>query len=139
MAHAVIDILTKQYADGKAVSMTANLHDALLKSVHSHLERLLNSRQGDLSHLPDYGLPDMGEIYQDLPGSAPVLTAAIKACIEKYEPRLKNVVVVPQINNSPKSVLDLLISGHIVGQQTVHYVSVFQGDGHAVIEMKRSS
>lgn len=138
MTHALLDILTKQYADGSPIGSNGSTNDTQLKSVRSHLERLLNTRQGGLTHLPDYGLPDISAIYQELPDSASVLTGAIKACIEKYEPRLKNVVVQPQTSNSPHSVLNLLITGQIVGNNTVHYISMFQGDGHAEVEMKKN-
>lgn len=57
-------------------------------SVLDNLQRILNSRAGALAHLPDYGLPDMGQILQGLPGSAHQLMEIMQDTLIKYEPRL---------------------------------------------------
>ena len=41
----------------------------------------------------DYGLPDISEIYQNMPESLERLARKIEKAIRKYEPRLKNVRV----------------------------------------------
>ncbi|QXH59819.1 type VI secretion system baseplate subunit TssE [Pseudomonas azerbaijanorientalis] len=60
-------------------------------SVLDNLQRILNSRAGALAHLPDYGLPDMGQILQGLPGSAHQLMGIMQDTLIKYEPRLATV------------------------------------------------
>jgi type VI secretion system protein len=60
-------------------------------SVLDNLQRILNSRAGTLSHLPDYGLPDMGLILQGLPGTAHDLMRSMGDTLLKYEPRLAAV------------------------------------------------
>ena len=62
-------------------------------SVLDNLQRILNSRAGSLSHLPDYGLPDMGLILQGLPASAHGLMGTLANTLLKYEPRLKAVTI----------------------------------------------
>jgi type VI secretion system protein len=62
-------------------------------SIRNHLKMLLNSKRGSIEHLPDYGLPDISEIYQDMPNSLDRLCREIERVIRKYEPRLKNVKV----------------------------------------------
>lgn len=62
-------------------------------SVLDNLRRILNSRAGALSHLPDYGLPDMGVILQGLPGSARDLMNSMALTLRKYEPRLYDVQI----------------------------------------------
>lgn len=52
--------------------------------------KLLNARHGSLTHLPDYGLPDLGDIYQKLPQSLQPLKSSLLHLIFRYEPRLKN-------------------------------------------------
>ena len=42
-------------------------HD--INNIREHLTCLLNSRCGSVSHLPDYGLPDLADIYRELPYS----------------------------------------------------------------------
>lgn len=60
-------------------------------SVLDNLQRILNSRAGTLSHLPDYGLPDMGLILQGLPATAHGLMSTLTNTLLKYEPRLAAV------------------------------------------------
>ena len=67
-------------------------------SVLDNLQRILNSRAGTLSHLPDYGLPDMGLILQGLPATAHGLMSILTNTLLKYEPRLAavNIELLPQ-------------------------------------------
>lgn len=60
-------------------------------SVLDNVQRILNSRAGALSHLPDYGLPDMGVILQGLPGTAHEMMATMEKTLLKYEPRLASI------------------------------------------------
>ncbi|QHF44602.1 type VI secretion system lysozyme-like protein [Pseudomonas sp. S35] len=62
-------------------------------SVLDNVQRILNSRAGALSHLPDYGLPDMGLILQGLPATAHGLISTMTATLLRYEPRLAAVVI----------------------------------------------
>src|SRR5471030_3288679 len=62
----------------------------VVSSIREHLIKLLNARQGSLRHLPDYGLPDLIEIYQKLPESLHELKQVILNVISRYEPRLSN-------------------------------------------------
>jgi len=67
-------------------------------SVLSHLQRILNTRQGNVPIADDYGVPEFGE-YLQLGGEAVrELERVLRATIQKYEPRLKGVRVafVPQ-------------------------------------------
>jgi type VI secretion system protein len=61
--------------------------------VLDNLQRILNCRAGTLSHLPDYGLPDMSRILHGMPGSAHGLMATMTGMLLKYEPRLASVQV----------------------------------------------
>jgi hypothetical protein len=44
-------------------------------SVQENVRRILNTRAGALKHLPDYGLPDLTNVYKELPGSSHALKA----------------------------------------------------------------
>lgn len=44
--------------------------DQVILSVLDNMQRILNTRAGSLSHIPDYGLPDMSRILQGMPGTA---------------------------------------------------------------------
>ena len=67
-------------------------------SVLDNLQRILNSRSGTLSHLPEYGLPDMGTVLQGLPATAQTLMTTMQQTLLKYEPRLAavNIEMLPQ-------------------------------------------
>lgn len=67
--------------------------DQLILSVLDNLQRILDSRAGSLSHLPDYGLPDMGQVLQGLPAAAHGLIGALTHTLLKYEPRLAELHV----------------------------------------------
>ncbi|WP_271411956.1 type VI secretion system baseplate subunit TssE [Pseudomonas sp. Q1-7] len=62
--------------------------DQAILSVLDNVQRILNSRAGSLSHLPDYGLPDMSQILQGLPAAAHGLMGTLTHTLLKYEPRL---------------------------------------------------
>lgn len=67
-------------------------------SVLDNMQRILNSRAGTLAHLPDYGLPDMGQILQGLPATAHGLMRSMQETLIRYEPRLTavNIQLLPQ-------------------------------------------
>ncbi|MFY1667800.1 type VI secretion system baseplate subunit TssE [Pseudomonas sp. Pseu.R1] len=92
--------------------VTPSLYEMLLQNVHGELDlqrideteqrtlsildnirRVLGSRAGSLSHLPDYGLPDMGVVLQGLPATANRLIGTMTATLLKYEPRLAAVSI----------------------------------------------
>ncbi|MDH5546866.1 MAG: type VI secretion system baseplate subunit TssE [Gammaproteobacteria bacterium] len=66
---------------------------ATVESVHEHLNKMLNTRQGSVPALPDYGLPDFNDIARRFPDSVHELRREIHRCIGQYEPRLTNVIV----------------------------------------------
>ncbi len=67
--------------------------EALEASILAHLRRMLNSRQGHALVAPDYGMPDLSEALRTYPSSISSVEQAIRASIEKYEPRLRDVSV----------------------------------------------
>lgn len=62
-------------------------------SILDNIRRVLGSRAGSLSHLPDYGLPDMGVVLQGLPATAHKLIDTMTKTLLKYEPRLAGVQI----------------------------------------------
>lgn len=82
-----------QHFDGDLELYRVSEEDQYTLSVLDNLQRILNSRAGAISHLPDYGLPDMGRILQGLPATAHELIGTMTATLLKYEPRLAAVAV----------------------------------------------
>jgi len=64
----------------------------LRNSIVENLKKVLQTRRGSVLHLPDFGIPDIRQIYFD-EGSIESVPEMIKQTILKYEPRLKNVRV----------------------------------------------
>lgn len=62
-------------------------------SVLTHLRNMLNTRQGSVPALPDYGLPDFNDIAANFPDAIFELRRIIKQSIDNYEPRLSQVKV----------------------------------------------
>jgi type VI secretion system protein len=65
----------------------------LVRSILRHLQRMLNSRQGHAPAQMDYGITEPSEVVHNFPEAVGRMQRAIRACIEKYEPRLNSVTV----------------------------------------------
>lgn len=130
--HTIFDTLTGRYADGDDVSEYSS-SEAVLKSVRSHLLRLLNARQDVLQHLPDYGIPDVNKFYQALPYSERDMAYIVKQTIEKYEPRLKHVRVLPKPRDLQRCVVRLEISGEIIGAGRIRFQTLFRSSGEVTL------
>ena len=64
---------------------------SLAEAVRENLVLLLNTRRGSVPHLPDFGLPDVSEVYKDKPDPRKLLAQALQDTIQRYEPRLKQI------------------------------------------------
>jgi len=69
--------------------------EAIDHSILQSLRRIFGSVYGDASTDPYYGLPDVGGLSRSMPASTEQMREAIVAAIERYEPRLCNVRVLP--------------------------------------------
>lgn len=65
----------------------------LRQSIIENLKLILQTRQGSVLHLPDFGLPDIMQIYLDAGGSLEPVKTQICNTILKYEPRIAKVTV----------------------------------------------
>jgi type VI secretion system protein len=128
MSLALFDILT-----GRAETWIGSETRMALESVQSHLHRLFNARRGSLIHLPDYGLPDLGSIYENLPYSVAELAHRVRELIECYEPRLSAVQVrqVGAVDDDRR--IRLEIAAHLVSVGEVRFQTVFESAGSAQV------
>lgn len=104
----------------------------VILSVLDNMQRILNCRAGTLSHLPDYGLPDMSNILQGLPGTAHQLMSTLSDVLLKYEPRLKSIEVVMQEQTIPGE-LRYAIDAELKGIGLVRYGTEFMPEGKILI------
>lgn len=104
----------------------------VILSVLDNMQRILNCRAGTLTHLSDYGLPDMTKILQGMPGSAHELMGILSAVLLKYEPRLKKIAVVLLEQNAPGE-LRYAIDAELKGVGLVRYGTEFMPEGRVML------
>ena len=130
---ALLELLTGYYSDGSVTGLYSEKEEEY-RSITDHLYRLLNARRGAVSHIPDYGLPDLTELYQGLPYSVEILIQEIRSLIDKYEPRLQNV----RIDYKPMSYVDCIVHLGITGQtklsDNIKIETYFYSGGKARVE-----
>jgi len=105
-----------------------NEQQTQLQSIVSHLIKLLNTRRGSLNHMPDYGLPNVINIYQALPDSIPTLLNAMRETIEKYEPRLCNVAIRQSPHLDKECVVQLELSAMLNNGREILLDTYFLGN-----------
>jgi len=130
--YGLFEVFTMEWQDSTPLhARTGEL--AMVQSIQDHLSRLLNARQGALSHLPDYGLPDITEAYGDLPYTISYLQTAIETCINKYEPRIVHVEVVNLPDDRAKGVLILEIRARLANGQEARFETYLKSEGYAKV------
>jgi type VI secretion system protein ImpF len=96
----------------------------LRESVRADLVRLLNTRtnlRGNIRELAqgtvlDYGIPDLSPISAASEQQQVALAKRIEAVISTYEPRLRNVKVIIQIDKSdPRKLLGVVYANLVIG------------------------
>ncbi|CAD5293924.1 Type VI secretion system protein [Bosea sp. 62] len=87
----------------------------LSDSVLANVRRILNARQGCCETRPDFGMPDLNDISREASETIPAIAQTVKAQLETFEPRLREVLVKPMLNEAPGefafSVSAVLIDG----------------------------
>src|SRR4030043_1544937 len=63
----------------------------LRSSIIENLRMVLSTRQGSVQHLPDFGMPDILQLYFNSNNSIEPIKKEIKNVIMKYEPRIADV------------------------------------------------
>ena len=99
--------------------------DAIVQSVVDNLGRLLNTRRGSVGHLGGFGLPDLTEIYRDVPESIEALRAAVREAVEAYEPRLSRVRVTHHATDPYDMQIVLVLHGQLPDQRRIELRTTF--------------
>ena len=135
MQAGLIDVLLGHFLSGQPV------HDEdpgqqRLASIVDNLTRLFNTRRESSAHLPAYGLPDISQVYRDLPYSIDGLRAAIKDVVERYEPRLRRVRV-EKLEKDKDEEYDMrvsfIVTGEILKGQRVQFQTIFTSNDLAEV------
>lgn len=85
-------------------------------AVIRHLKQMLSTRHGSSITCPDYGVPDITHLMHDVTEAIALIQRGVKASIQLYEPRLKNVQIrhVKNSNDTGQMAMMFEISGHIM-------------------------
>ncbi|MFV2058043.1 MAG: type VI secretion system baseplate subunit TssE [Thiohalomonadales bacterium] len=85
----------------------------LIASITSHVRSILNVRQGSVMTRLDYGLADINDVTSNYREAITIIRNSIQYCIENFEPRLVNVVVIHSRDYDSPLQLRFDISGDI--------------------------
>jgi type VI secretion system protein len=133
MNQGLFESLTGNYLDGTPVDAVTTSKNRRVRSIMDHLNRLFNTRQGSLTHLHDYGLPDISEVYRRMPDGVEDLRDAVKRAVERYEPRLKRVRVVKRDSDVKDFKLVFIVSGELKEGGLVRFETSFSSLGNSSI------
>jgi type VI secretion system lysozyme-related protein len=89
--------------------------ESILASVHGHIAKLLNTRQGSCLIADDFGIPDFtnyGATFSR--DDIPYFEKEIAGFLMKYEPRFQGVSVRFVPDEKSKEILQFAIEGHIL-------------------------
>jgi type VI secretion system protein len=134
MEAGLIDVLNGQFLSGLSVHDVDKPQLRVL-SILDNLNRLFNTRRGAIDHLPDYGLPDITQVYRDLPYSVEGLRQSIKAAVERYEPRLRRVRVEHEKGDPYAMRITFLLSAEMMRGQKVQFQTTFAS--HELAEVRQ--
>jgi type VI secretion system protein len=123
--------LLGNFAGGLDLHQVSEDNQVIL-SVLDNMQRILNCRAGTISHLPDYGLPDMSKILQGMPGTAHSLLTTLSDTLLKYEPRLKSLNVVLLAQSTPGH-LEYGIDAELKEFGLVRFGTAFMPEGRVLI------
>jgi type VI secretion system protein len=110
-----------------------------IMSVQQNVRRILNARAGALKHLPDYGLPDLTNIYKALPASAHLLRQQMEATLLKYEPRIRAIEVEIIDNQDPGVLVSFDMTCHLKKSGLVRFGTYFEPPGRMRLERRAAS
>lgn len=132
MQQALFESLIGTFMDGTPVE-SLSIPGRVVHSVMDNLNRIFNTRVGSIPHLKYYGLPDIGDIYQNLSSGIDELREAIRKSVMLYEPRMKNVRVIRCEDIEKSSRLVFILSGEILSIGLVQFQTTFISTGQSTV------
>jgi type VI secretion system protein len=105
-------------------------------SVMENIKRILNTRAGSLKHLPDYGLPDLSQIYRALPASAHLLKTQMEKTLLDYEPRIRAIDLEIFPDADPGMLISYVLTCHLKKSGLVRYGTHFEPSGRTLMRCR---
>jgi type VI secretion system protein len=114
-------------------------HGAIVLSIHNHLERILNTRQGSALIAEDYGMPDFTNLIGNFSSeSTRDLSRDIQQVIARYEPRLSNVRVAVVESDELSTSLHFQVSCHLASDdgrsRPVAFQTIIDSEGKVQVK-----
>jgi type VI secretion system protein len=109
----------------------------MIRSVQEHLQRILNTRQGNVPIAEEYGVPDFTELMSGYPESQRVIERAIRNTIEHFEPRLQSIRVTLLGGEKENLTLSFQIAARLMlrdGRDSVTFDSVLDSGGRFTVK-----
>ncbi|MGL4604008.1 MAG: type VI secretion system baseplate subunit TssE [Iodobacter sp.] len=128
---ALYEMLTTCFSDGTSI-YDFDDNTVTILSVMESIQRILNSRAGSLAHLPDYGLPDLSMVYQQLPTSAHQLRMQMEITLRKYEPRLLRLDI-ELVEADDSMIMSFEMHCHLKEAGLVRFGTHFAPDEHVQV------
>lgn len=132
MQIALMEAVTGRFRNGEPVT-DPDSEEARLHSVLDYLTRLFNTRRGTVPHLPDYGLPDIGEVYRDLPTSLQGFKRALIETTKRYEPRIEAVDCRLEQVSEAEFRLQAVLTARMIEGRSVRVRAAFSSAGRAEV------
>ena len=107
-------------------------------SVLDNIRRILNTGAGTLKHLPNYGLPDLTNVYRNLPVSAHQLKAQMEATLLVYEPRIRSIDV-EVMPAQPGMVVSYEMTCYLKKHGLVRFGTHYEPDGRTLLAWRPTS
>ncbi len=109
----------------------------MIHSVQDHLQRILNTSQGNVPIADDFGVPDFTNFTSAFPDSQRGFERSLRQTIQKFEPRLQGVRVGFHPLEDDKTSIMFQITARLVleGHKTpVFFESQVDSDGHIKVK-----
>lgn len=103
-------------------------------SVQANIRRILNTRAGAVKHVPDYGLPDLTDVYRNLPASVHDLRNQMETTLLKFEPRLRAVEIEIDDKPDPGLMVSFTMICHLKKAGLVRFGTYFEPPGRMHVE-----
>ncbi|HKZ18026.1 MAG TPA: type VI secretion system baseplate subunit TssE [Geobacteraceae bacterium] len=102
-----------------------------IDSILDHLQRILNTRQGNVPIADDYGVPDFLNFLQSYPDSVHQIEDSIRNAIDSYEPRLSgtSVTFIPRDDDDLTLRFQIIACLATEGDRQVLLETVVDADG----------
>jgi type VI secretion system protein len=106
-----------------------------IDSILGHLQRILNTRQGNVLIAEDYGVPDFLNFLQSFPDSVHHIEASIRTAINNYEPRLSgtSVTFIPREDDDLTLRFQIIANLALEGDRQVLLETVVDTDGRVCV------